>query len=196
MGRPREKEYNFGDPDLPNQSDAAVIAKIIEYRWEKNKDKGMPKKLQPKLEFNLALTTLFEADELWIKVKGVRFVPDAVVKSLIVRVDSKQLTRNDLSSFVGSQKEKLLTKFGVWPLSAWNRQKEQYWDEPFSKIFFASIQEANLHPSVHWNHTAYTAFTIRETVNIDELREIDNKAQAFLLKVVTNRWNPYLIIRR
>ena len=164
---------------MQQKSSEESVASLIRFRktWhdertERNNHFHSPSGATPELVMTPALSVLFGMPELWITVDGIRYVPDKVVHSLLYRKDGVPISRDKATqkSFtvsIAMRKQSLEKRYGVRPLSAWEKQRHQYWDEPYVRSFYASLQADSRNRKGLINKVLYK---IRDTVDAGELR--------------------------
>ncbi len=168
-----KKAYRWASRMEVSEPDSQLISRVIEYRIARQKEVLPPSALKRSrkdmlsLEENFSLAQLFGASELWITQGNDQFLPAAAAKEMLMRKDGAVIDEKAFTTFVADYKESMFERYGIYPLSAWDKQKWQYWDKKYYEQFFASIQVDNLSFNGHFNHIAYT---IRNDVVVERLK--------------------------
>lgn len=92
--------------------------------------------LPPKVLFPGSVNTFLNSKQLWLEVENVEYTPSELVKSFIVRKDGSKKDSDLFSVFIADRKRYIAEKWGIKPLSSWNKQKYQYWDKGFVTAVF------------------------------------------------------------
>ncbi len=185
-----DQKPSLAEPNL------GFVAQVIVWRIEKQRSsrssvspRGFGGR-RPKLIASQPLAILFGTPNLWISVGNERFLPEAVIGKMLVRKDGEAIDPHRFSVFIADRKETLFDRYGAVPLSAWSKQKFQYWDESFFKLFFASIQTANHSPELLFNHIAYK---INNDVSVADLSLVCDLVHRRLTQTAQDPVNGYFL---
>lgn len=135
----------------------------------------------PELNYVQSLDVLFGSSDLWISVDGVRYIPDTVVKYLIVHKDGSPKTLHDFSEFIAKRKIAVSDRFGIQLRAAKEKQRFQYWDEAFVTALFATIKMDNESPDPRKNKITYQ---IRPHTSHKALLHLKNAADTIIVEKV------------
>jgi hypothetical protein len=152
----------------------------------------------PRLIMTPVLAALFETPALWITVDGIRYVPDTVIKSLLVRNDGVPISQNRkdqdvFSVSVAMRKRTVERRYGIRPLAAQEKKRHQFWDEPFVRAFLASLQDDKRNCFKNVNKVAYN---IRDSVDASELFELTTQARNKVVETIRFSRHPFYEVLR
>lgn len=194
MTRPESQSPERQTVTIP--TDHELIRELIRVRWmlaqwSKKPVEGSPVKILTKpipTLMNLpSLDLLFKSRDLWMDVDGVSFIPYGIIKSLLVRADGTQNEEGSFTVAIAMRRESIRKHWNIEPLTVWDKQRSQYWDEPFARIFLASIQQDETHKFIHFNKVAYR---IRPDVSHAELEAIKLTEEANHVFLIRTSYLP------
>jgi hypothetical protein len=134
--------------------------------YPREKASKLPHRLLPK-----PVQTLFESPSLWIinSEDGLEYTSSALVKAFFVRKNGQKIDENGFSVFIADSKRYIAERWGITPKSAWNKQRNQYWDKKFVKAMFTRIVCCEKSSRRNVNKIAYE---IREDITTEEMESI------------------------
>jgi len=195
-------------PLLNNEIRGNIIGDIIKERIDQKHAHATDKapvrraKMQ-EISPDGTLDTFFGVQDLWTTVDTLRYTPFSVVKALLVRNDDRSTTdgRAAIDRFsvaVAMRVRMLRERYGITATSVTDKQKHQYWDEPFIRTFFASLQHDLAHP---WPHIHKVVFRIRQEPQgkllIKHLQDLQHTTENTMLRLVATSENPiYRSVRK
>jgi hypothetical protein len=190
----RRRIYRRAERSAVMEPDFEVIKQEIAFRLIRQKQ-SLPeiytahlRKKRLNRTDNPSLRLLLSTSGLWLPVEGKQFLPAAAVKQMMARSDGMPIEVKTFSVFVADRKRSLQDHFGIYPLSAWSKQKHQYWDQHYCESFLSSIQENGYSSDVRFNHIAYT---VREDVTIEELKACCNRVHLQFTQAILNPNHEY-----
>jgi hypothetical protein len=147
----------------------------------------------PECDMNSTLRVIFSADPLWTFVDGARYIPDSVVKACIRHSDKEEESLHNLSVFYAMRRKSIRKRWNIYPQAAPEKTRFQYWDEPYVRTLFASIQTDLASPQTHFNHIAHR---IRPDVSLSELFQVKLITENHLMRVIQSSSEPvYQLVR-
>jgi len=124
---------------------------------------------------------LLNSPSLWLKAGDLEYTPSLLVKSFFIRKDGQEINDRVFSVFIADAKRSVAEKWGVVPLSAGNKQRNQYWDRDFVKALFTYT---TLCEKSDWGLENKISYTVRDDIAFEEMENWYLKANIKTIKFI------------
>ncbi len=139
--------------------------------WSRLESKGTP--FGSNFETPVMFPTYQSVDMLmsepdwWIKVRGDKYVPRAMVLGLLAKKpESVKWTWSNWTSFTSEAMDAIKNRSHVYPKSVWPKQQFQFWDRSYAEEFLTYVDQSAISSNPR---KSKISFYIRQEMEYAEL---------------------------